>query len=296
MKFALALVASLAHAVKVDDLMDDLEDAVSVTLYDDMTWSVEDNCEWWNWEDCSQMWWRNACEWEREGDCGWIYEDYYTWETFWVSCDEFNSWDSCNGDDYWEDEYCWNEWNWEDCSQMWWRYGCDWELEGDGWGWIYEAWNDDSWTWDTFWVSGDEFSTWDSCNGDYWVDEYCYNEWNWEDCSQMWWRNACEWEAEGDCGWIYEDYYTWETFWVSCDEFNSWDSCNGDDYNTWVDEYCYNEWTWEDCSQMWYRDACEWEIEGDGYGWIYEVYNYDTWTYDSFWVSGEEFESWEYCW
>ena len=250
MKFALALVASLAHAVKVDDLMDDLEDAVSVTLYDDMTWSAEydydwdddwyddEYCDnWWNWEECSQMWWRSACDWELEGDgCGWIYEDYWTWEEYWVSCDEFNSWDSCNGDDYWEDdywyedEYCYNEWNWEDCSQMWWRYGCDWELEGDGWGWIYY----DDWTYEEYWVSGDDYSTWDSCNGD--------------------------------------DYYTWE------------------------DEYCDNYWTWEDCSQMWYRDPCEWEIEGDGYGWIYEVYNYDTWTYDTFWVSGEEFESWEYCW
>ena len=242
MKFALALVASLAQAVKVDDLMDDLEDAVSVTLYDDMTWSADygwddywyedEYCDnYWNWEDCSYMWWRDACEWEAEGDCGWIYEDYWTWETFWVSCDEFNSWDSCNGGDYWEDEYC------------------------------------DNW-------------------------------WNWEDCSQMYWRDACEWEMEGDCGWIYEyyNYDTWsyDTYWVSCDEFWSWDSCNGDDY--WEDEYCYNEWTWEDCSQMWYRSPCEWEIEGDGYGWIYEYYNYDTWSYDTFYVSSEEFYSWEACW
>ena len=158
MKFAHALTASVAYAVKVDDLMDDLENAVSVTLYDDMTWSAE-----------------------------------YDYD--------------------WEDEYCYNEWNWEDCSQMWWRYGCDWELEGDGWGWIYEAWNDDTWEYDTFWVSGDEYSTWESCNGDNWTwdDDYCWNEWNWEDCSQMWWRSACDWELEGDgCGWIYEDYWTWE--------------------------------------------------------------------------------------
>ena len=66
MKFAPALVASLAYAIKVDDLMDDLEDAVSITLYDDMTWSAEYN----------------------------------------------------GGDDWYDEDYCSNEWFWEDCSQM----------------------------------------------------------------------------------------------------------------------------------------------------------------------------------
>ena len=108
MKFSLALVASMAYAVKVDDLMDDLEDAVSVTLYDDMTWSAEYG------------------DWDYDWDYDWEDDWDYEWEDDWDSWED--DWDYDWEDDWYVDDWCDEEWNWEDCSQMWWRYGCDWEL------------------------------------------------------------------------------------------------------------------------------------------------------------------------
>ena len=46
-------------------------------------------------------------------------------------------------------------------------------------------------------------------------------EWNWEDCSGMYWR-----EAPGCDGWIYWDEWTAEEFFVSRDEFNDWSACH----------------------------------------------------------------------
>ena len=181
MKFSLALVASMAYAVKVDDLMDDLEDAVSVTLYDDMTWSAEYG------------------DWDYDWDYDWEDDWDYEWEDDWDSWED--DWDYDWEDDWYVDEWCDEEWHWEDCSEMSWRYPCEFELEGDGWGWIY--WDD--WSYEEFWVSGDDYSNWESCNGGA-VEEWCDNEWIWEDCSESWWRNPCDWE--GQDGWVYwDDWY-----------------------------------------------------------------------------------------
>ena len=46
------------------------------------------------------------------------------------------------------------------------------------------------------------------------------DDWLYEDCSQMYWRNACPGEvAEGECGWWYWDDYSGQ-YWVTCDEFD----------------------------------------------------------------------------
>ena len=63
---------------------------------------------------------------------------------------------------------------------MWWRYGCGWELEGNGEGRIYEEYN----TGELFWVGTDEYFTWESC-----LD--CGTSWEWEECSGMWYRFGC---------------------------------------------------------------------------------------------------------
>ena len=45
---------------------------------------------------------------------------------------------------------------------------------------------------------------------------------------------------------------------------------------------------------MW-RDPCDWEIEGDGCGWIYGDFNWDSWTYEFNWVSCDDWSSWDSC-
>ena len=59
-----------------------------------------------------------------------------------------------------------NVWQEEDCSEKFWRDPCDWELEGDGCGWIYLDYSL-SVTWEFIlefnWVSCDDWSSWDSC-------------------------------------------------------------------------------------------------------------------------------------
>ena len=74
------------------------------------------------------MEWRHPCYWEAESDCGWIYLGADMTE-IWVTCDDFYSTNCLNE--------CYNEWYWEDCSQMSWRLACDWEAESDD-GWIYQ--------------------------------------------------------------------------------------------------------------------------------------------------------------
>ena len=145
-----------------------------------------------------------------------------------------------------------------------WRDPCEWEGEL-GSGWIY--WDD--WSSEEFWVSGDEWSSWDEC-------KWCDNEWIWEECSWMEWRDACDWEAETDCGWIYWDDWSAEEFWVSCEDYDSWDEC-------WE---CDNEWYYDDCWGQEYRQVCEWEdwgIPGES-GWVYwdDLFEVEYWlTYES---------------
>ena len=52
----------------------------------------------------------------------------------------------------------------------------------------------------------------------------CDNEWIWEECSWMWYRDGCDGEVAG-CGWIYWDDWNLEEFTVTCDEFDDWWWC-----------------------------------------------------------------------
>ena len=52
---------------------------------------------------------------------------------------------------------------------------------------------------------------------------------------------------------------------------------------------CYGEWIWEDCSELYYRhDLCS-----DDCGWEYKAEGDDD--EDSWWVTCDDFWSWEYC-
>ena len=112
---------------------------------------------------------------------------------------------------------CWGDYIWEECS--WSYYQVDYCTDDCGWWYSPEL--DDDWS-DDYWVTCDEFAEWWWCQ-DY--EEPCDNEWIWEDCSWMWYRNACEGEGDTDCGWIYWDDWWQEEFWVDCDEFYSWSWC-----------------------------------------------------------------------
>ena len=109
-------------------------------------------------------------------------------------------------------------------------------------------------------------------------------EWIWEECSWMHYRDPCEGEeAETDCGWIYWDDWNLEEFWVTCDEFETWD---------WCDPVCDNEYTWEECSGSDYREPCDWEVSEGDCGWFY----WDDVNEEDYWVSCDDFAEWEECW
>ena len=114
------------------------------------------------------------------------------------------------------------DWIWEDCSSAWYRYNCDGENGDTDCGWWY--W--DEWNYDEYWVTCDDFACWEGCNGGVSCDvAVCDNEWIWEECSWMYYRDPCEGEGDTECGWVYWDDWWQEEFWVDCDEFWSWDWC-----------------------------------------------------------------------
>ena len=43
----------------------------------------------------------------------------------------------------------------------------------------------------------------------------------------MYYRTACDFEYWGEdtCGWVYEDSWTYEEYFVTCDDFSSWWWC-----------------------------------------------------------------------
>ena len=82
MKFTAAILATAAYGLKTRD----------------------DWCDW-EWEECSQMDWRWPCDDEETPtDCGYWYWDDWNWEEFWVTCDEFSTWEECNGGTDWIDD------------------------------------------------------------------------------------------------------------------------------------------------------------------------------------------------
>ena len=185
---------------------------------------------------------------------------------------------------------CYGEWYWEDCSGLYWQS----DYCTDDCGWWYSPGLDDDWS-DDWWVTCDEFDSWAECNGDSWTDDWgddCYGEWNWEECSGLYWQS--DWCTD-DCGWWYspglDDDWS-DDWWVTCDDFWSWESCNGGDSWTddWSDDGCYGEWYWEDCSGLyWQSDYCT-----DDCGWWYSPGLDDDWS-DDWWVTCDDFYSWEYC-
>ena len=52
----------------------------------------------------------------------------------------------------------------------------------------------------------------------------CDNEWWYEECSDMEWRELCEGECDND-GWMYWDEWLEDEFCVSKDDFADWEMC-----------------------------------------------------------------------
>ena len=124
-------------------------------------------------------------------------------------------------------------------------------------------------------------------------EEECVGDWMWEECSQSYWRiDTCS----DDCGWWYAptpDEILDDDYWVTCDEFDTWEECQtvffSDDWSEELDDGCYGEWVWEECSQMYFQpDFCMWLC-----GWWYSETPFDDNWNDDFWVSCEEFITWE---
>ena len=55
----------------------------------------------------------------------------------------------------------------------------------------------------------------------------CDNEWIWEECSQMYYRDCCDNECYEE-GWVYWDDWNLEEFEVTVDEFAGWSWCQDD--------------------------------------------------------------------
>ena len=112
-----------------EDWEDDWEDDWENDWEDDNYY-----CGIWTWEECSQMEYRSVCEWDGmdEDTCGWFYWNDYSYTEFFVSCEEFESWSECNGEMEAEllPDPC-EEWTLEECSNMWLRPACWWELESN---------------------------------------------------------------------------------------------------------------------------------------------------------------------
>ena len=58
------------------------------------------------------------------------------------------------------------------------------------------------------------------------VSAGCEDEWTWENCSQLYYRDPCKGEDhEDEDGWYYLDDEFYEKWWVTRAEFESWDYC-----------------------------------------------------------------------
>ena len=95
-----------------------------------------------------------------------------------------------------EDASCYGEWIWEECSGLY--YQEDFCSEDLGW-WYAEA-ADEDWS-DDWWVSAEEFITWDWCMdlGNDWEDDW---DLDWEDDWDLDWEDDWEtWEDDWDLDW-----------------------------------------------------------------------------------------------
>ena len=244
--------------------------------------SQDDSCySEWIWEECSWSYYQvDYCS----DDCGWWYTDAESiddWgNDWWITCDEFAEWWWCqeDGTDGTDEDECYGEWYWEDCSGLYWQS----DYCTDDCGWWYSPDLDDDWS-DDWWVSCDEFDSWEECNVD-WVEE-CDNEWLFDECWQAWWRDACDFENEAnEYGWIYWSEDDELEYWVTGEEW--WNSTC---VEIEPEETCDNEWLWDECWEQWYRYACDFENEANEIGWIYWEEADDV----EYWVTSDEWWSTE---
>ena len=205
----------------------------------------------WTWEECSQLYYQYDLCTEEEG---WWYSYADTtdiWDDdWWVSAEEFEGWEECNG--VADDDECYGEWTWEECSQLY--YQEDFCKEELGWWYSHEDtvgdWDDD------WWVTAEEFADWEYCQVDDDIDwdDYCYSDWIWEECSQLYYLiDFCTeeygwWYSETDTLDIWDD----DVWWVTEADFDEWEYCQdeGEPVEEPVEEpaeklesnYCGNEW------------------------------------------------------
>ena len=118
-----------------------------------------------------------------------------------------------------EDASCYGEWIWEECSGLY--YQEDYCSEDLGW-WYAEA-ADEDWS-DDWWVSAEEFITWDWCMdlGDDGEDDWDLDWEDWEDWEGDWEADWEDWEDDWDLEWDddweanwddWEDDWDWENDW-----------------------------------------------------------------------------------
>ena len=121
-------------------------------------------------------------------------------------------------EDYWD---CYGEWIWEECSGFYYQDTlCDVEDENDGWWYSPDADEDGT---DDFFVTADEWDTWEECSDEWAADNWCENDWNETDLGN-WWRHPCDGEAPPECGWVYwgDEAAGESDYWWSCEEHEDW--------------------------------------------------------------------------
>ena len=298
--FTLALLAVAATATRV------AQDDVCLTN--------------WYYETCSNLFYRDDyCT----DDCGKWYraegdDDEDAW---WVTCDERNSRDYCNIDwlDWYADggedgDMCTGDWKWDDCNGLFYRSD---NCTDDCGRWYRDELDDDE---DAWWVTCDEFNSWEECSDGPCFDFYGCDE-DWEVSGDEDWDVSGDedWDVSGDEDWdvsgeesvgsgedrdvsFEEPVGSGEDRDVSFEEpvgsGEDWDVSGEESEGSGEEDYpdpdypcedCLGDWIWEECSSLFYReDWCT-----DYYGWWYTSSGDDN--EDAWWVSAEEFDSWEGC-
>ena len=195
------------------------------------------------------------------------------------------------------DEDCLGEWEWEECSQLWWRANeCT-----DDWGYWYTPDDTIDCECDDWWVSGEEWEEWEKCDVAAYDDDWsvdCLGDWEWEECSGLYRQSD---DCFDDLGWWYTEKeneeelsYDWSgDYWVSAADWIDWEECYHEAEAYLKDEdmsayelQCYSEREYEECSGLWFysdycRDECGEMYEDDEDG--------------DYWVSCDEYDTWVEC-
>ena len=111
---------------------------------------------------------------------------------------------------------CYGDWIYEECSDLYYQS----DYCSDDCGWWYSSGFDADWS-DDYWVTCDEFASWEFCQFDYYYYEQnaCGNEWYYSDYDEAWWRYPCEEEYETECGWMYYDDEFDYDYYLDCDVY-----------------------------------------------------------------------------